>query len=466
MWTGNLLRCIVRQSKAVNFNATARRLTQSHILLNKEDQEEDTDLLFGMGNDDFKAETKLKNVSKMDFYKLPQKLAKNNMRDFGEKSTKKDGKTTKNRQNKKSVDRDVKTQNEIAAPATNENKRITMQKKATSVHIEKYIQHDEELDLWFYKLPFEHKMLNNLIMLSKSKKYREKRHLLVIEGRRLMDDILDAGLELKYLFFSKREQLEQIHKKLVDCKSTPKIIRVPHKELSFWSILSTCPGMIGVFDKPFDMEPIWDRAKKSSTSHENDGQPDASNTQPKVTVVCDQIREPNNLGSLIRTCAALPCSDIVLMKGCADPWETKALRGGAGGHFRVPVRGPMTWESLQELLPQDNQYTVFIADNKSNQQNHGMPGGPYHEIQYQQCKHIVLVIGGETEGVSKDAYKFMHSRQRLQQESTEESKEEQSSEIIPPSQCLQIPLASGVESLNVNAALAILLFGIRNKLQG
>lgn len=488
MWANNVIKCIIKQSKGIKFNSTTRRFAQSSVLLNEEKKDVELDLLFDMGKEDYKTEAKIKEFTKSKFYGSPTHLVKNNTRDFGEKFKSKDGENFKAKDIKEGRQRRKKTQNRTEnddkteeSPAENEvkadEKKQNVIKKPKLGGLEKYKQHDQELDLWFYKLPFEHPTLNNLIMMSRSKTFRERKHLLVIEGRRLMDDVLDAGLKMEYLFFSKREQLEQIHKKLIACKAKPKICRVPHDELSFWSVLQTCPGMIGVFKKPVDMEPIWNRFKQPETETSKDESnidQVVQSTQPKITIICDQIREPNNVGSLIRTCAALPCTEIVLLKGCADPWETKALRGGAGAQFRIPIRGPMTWESVRSFLADDNQYTVFIADNKDG---HGSQvdfnvkkGNSYSDVPYNRCKHIVLIIGGETEGVSREAYEFMRSKQRLQLKTADETEAKSDptpeSEVVPEHQCLRIPLASGVESLNLNAATAILLFEIRKKLQG
>lgn len=84
-------------------------------------------------------------------------------------------------------------------------------------------------------------------------------------------------------------------------------IKVPQQDLSHWSVLQTCPGLIGIFQKP--------TAKKNIKE----------NALP-ITVICDNIREPNNVGAVIRVSNALPATKVLLPKGCADPWEVKAIR--------------------------------------------------------------------------------------------------------------------------------------------
>lgn len=288
------------------------------------------------------------------------------------------------------------------------------------------IIHNEELNVSYKKLHLHDPWLQALMLMVKSKKHRFQKHQLLMEGRRLMIDALSAGLELEYLLFSDMDQLKLIKDHL---PAETKIIKVPQSDLGFWSTLSTCPGLIGIFVKPNDMETVCK----------------FKNGLP-ITVICDQIREPNNLGSIIRICAAIPCTQIVVIKGCADPWETKALRGGAGAHFRIPIKGPIEWPSVKSFLPEF--YSTFIAENNA----HNMPRNTktafqlksYSSIMFDKNIHNVVVIGGETQGVSTDAYEFL-------QENVFGS-------------CVHIPLADGIESLNTASALAIILFELRKQL--
>lgn len=309
---------------------------------------------------------------------------------------------------------------------------------------------DDALGLTYVKLPHDHPSINQLLTMTRSKLYRDKKHLLMAEGHRLIIDMINAGLPLNYLYFSRIEKLEIIKDHLQKCIKQPEIFRVPQRDLTFWSVMTTCPGLIAIFEKPNDMEEIWRKAKISSYVPELN-----------VTVVCDQIREPNNVGSIIRTCAAMPSSQIILMKGCADPWEPKALRGGCGSQFRVPIHGPIEWSSLHSFLPANNAYSVFVATNhqKIQSRRKEFHSKPYTDIQYENCNHTVVIVGGETEGISDSALEFMSSFQYKQ---NSENIVENSN--LPLNTCIHIPLANGMESLNSNAAAAIMLFEIRKHL--
>lgn len=393
--------------------------------------------------------------------------------------------------------------------------KIPDEKKDRSFEQLKY--HDPALDLTYVKLPFGHPEFQSIMLMLKSRKYRETKNLLLVEGRRLTLEAIEAGLKMRYLMFSNVKQIETVK----DCikpslTNKTEIIRVPHNDLSYWSTLTTCPGLITIFEKPKDMSKIWKNVKTSTNEKRKQNEEqiqrqeepvdDEESIIPKltldsipITVICDQVREPNNLGSIIRTCAALPCAQVVLMKGCADPWDVKALRGGCGSQFRVPVIGPIEWENLTTHLPNIQDVSVFIADNQSEQSDTTMPRDEfeqkrkennskyfrpkvYSDVPFHNCKHIVLVIGGETEGVSSHALDFMHfvtkntnQTAKRSNENTNEDTNENTNEntnqitnanenVRPDNSILEIPLGNGVESLNASVATAILLFEMRKQL--
>lgn len=389
--------------------------------------------------------------------------------------------------------------------ALNKKKSLPKEKRDRSFEELKY--HDLALNLTYVKLPFNHPELPRLMTMLKSRKYREKEKLLLIEGRRLILEAVEVGLNLRYLLFSNVKQIEMIRSNIQKAftKET-EIIRLPHHDLSFWSTLTTCPGLIAVFQKPNNMQEIWNQSLESKylingisnaqingqsqpegdqlqneestaePSPQNESQPvkQLVNTIP-ITVICDQVREPNNLGGIIRTCAALPCTQVVLLKGCADPWDIKSLRGGCGAQFRIPIVDAVEWEDLTDYLPDLNELSVFVADNQTDEDTFAMPYDEfdhnrkennikflkpkvYSDIPFHNCKHIALIIGGETEGVSGHAIDFMRFV------SKENSKLEQGEQVRPDNAVVEIPLGNGVESLNANVAAAILLFEMRKQL--
>lgn len=314
--------------------------------------------------------------------------------------------------------------------------------RPAAVKVKSQIVENTSLGLTYTKLHLNDPWLQTLLMSVKSRKSRTLHHQLLLEGRRLIVDGIQAGLQLDHVLFSDLEQLRLLQPHL---PADVKLVKVPQGDLRLWSTLATCPGLMAVFTRPTDMEQLWHgRADRAAFP---------------ITVICDQIREPNNVGAVIRSCAAIACAQVIVTKGCADPWESKALRGGAGAQFRVPVRGPCEWSSIPSMLPQDECFVYLAESSRANAVDRlRLAGreelqedeeedtdvlGVYSDVAYARGQHSVLVIGGETEGLSVDAYRLLRHN------------------VLGG--CVQIPLAAEVDSLNTGAALAVILFEMRKQ---
>nr|XP_016931048.2 rRNA methyltransferase 3, mitochondrial [Drosophila suzukii] len=296
---------------------------------------------------------------------------------------------------------------------------------------------DSDLNLEFVRLTLQDPLTSTLLTAVRSRKRRDKNRQIIVEGRRLIQEALQCGLKMDALLFSQKDQLALVKEEVgrAQMETHTKIYKVPQHDLKTWSSLVTPPGLMAIFERPSDKG-----LEKNLAEQQRQG------TQPlPITVVCDNIREPNNLGSIIRTCAALPCSQVVVTHGCCDPWESKALRGGCGGQFRVPIRDDVPWEEVPLTIPPEaaDNCHVFVAESNQQKRENNQT------IDYAQIKdigaHNMLIIGGESHGVSEDAYSFLNLVGRK-------------------GKCVYIPLAAGIDSLNVVAALTLLLFELRRKL--
>ncbi|XP_030387072.1 rRNA methyltransferase 3, mitochondrial [Scaptodrosophila lebanonensis] len=294
---------------------------------------------------------------------------------------------------------------------------------------------DTDLDLEFARLTLQDPMLSTLLTTVRSRKRRDKKRQIIIEGTRLIREAFMCGLHMHALLFSQKEHLTQLQEEIRQSQREhkAKIYKVPQHDLKTWSSLMTPPGLLAIFERP------------SAHGLEQTLQKNGSAPLP-IMVVCDNIREPNNLGSIIRTCAALPVSQVVVTHGCCDPWESKALRGGCGGQFRLPIRDDVMWDQLALTIPPEDadDCHVIIAEN-----NLDKLGNKQSVLDYTNMGHLgaynILIIGGESHGVSEDAYKFMNS-------------------VGTKGRCVYIPLAAGIDSLNVASALTLILFELRRKL--
>lgn len=163
-----------------------------------------------------------------------------------------------------------------------------------------------------------------------------------------------------------------------------------------------------------------------------------------ISIICDNIREPNNVGAVIRLASSLPATKVFLPKGCADPWETKAIRGSSGSVFHMATEDSLTWQEIEQKISKSEDTIVLIADNDVSKYL------PSRVVQYDQIpkeliegKEIYLLLGGETHGIGDDAINFALNRNW---------------------NVLNIPIHPSVNSLNSSNALAIVLFELRRKL--
>jgi TrmH family RNA methyltransferase len=138
-------------------------------------------------------------------------------------------------------------------------------------------------------------------------------------------------------------------------------------------------------------------------------------------LIADQIRDPGNLGTLLRTAAAAGVQAALLPPETTDPFAPKVLRAGMGAHFRLPVHN-LTWEEIRAATKWLN---VYLADM----------GGSISCWEADFMSPTALIIGGEAEGASAAARSMATQR-------------------------VFIPMIGATESLNAGIAGAILMFEV------
>lgn len=140
--------------------------------------------------------------------------------------------------------------------------------------------------------------------------------------------------------------------------------------------------------------------------------------QPQLAILLENIQDPGNLGSIIRTAAAAGCGAVHLSRGCAEAWSPKALRAGMGAQFLVPVLEqedlPLVAASYEQVLAtsltaSQSLYTIDLRPRSA------------------------FLFGNEGAGLSAEL-------------------------LACATHPVRIPMPGLVESLNVAAAVAICLF--------
>ena len=150
-------------------------------------------------------------------------------------------------------------------------------------------------------------------------------------------------------------------------------------------------------------------------------QPKVSITHSQFCLLLEDIQDPGNLGSILRSAAAAGCDAVFLTTGCADAWSPKVLRAGMGGHFALSIH-----ESVDLLATAAEFSGAILATSlkaKKNLYDCDLRG------------KLAFAVGNEGAGLS-------------------------SSLLTAVTQHIIIPMPGQAESLNVAAATAVCLFEV------
>ncbi len=141
---------------------------------------------------------------------------------------------------------------------------------------------------------------------------------------------------------------------------------------------------------------------------------------PDFLLILDAVRDPGNLGTILRTAWAAGVDAALLAPGTADPFNSKVVRAALGAHFFLPLASD-SWDGISQHLASVPR--VYLADARG-------------ELNYADADWSpprALIVGGEAEGASEKARLLATTR-------------------------VFIPMPGQAESLNAAIAAGILLF--------
>ncbi|KAL7677430.1 hypothetical protein ACOME3_003669 [Neoechinorhynchus agilis] len=141
---------------------------------------------------------------------------------------------------------------------------------------------------------------------------------IVLEGFRLVNDAINAGASISHIFLTDKSLIDDLKYLPYKCY----IHEVPRESFKLWSDVETPQGIMAICSKPDE-------------SLVNDNR---SGISVPISVICDMVRDPGNMGTIIRTCAAFGCQNILVTKGSVNVWDRKVLRSAMGGHFRISIK--------------------------------------------------------------------------------------------------------------------------------
>jgi RNA methyltransferase, TrmH family len=231
-------------------------------------------------------------------------------------------------------------------------------------------------------------------------KERRENGAFLAEGVRLVEEAFNAGWNFRFVLYT--DGLGPRGQELVKSLTTRGVDVEPVVENLFQSVTETetSQGILAVLalDPPSSLKPP---------------------PKPDFVLIPDQIRDPGNLGTLLRTAAAAGVQAVFIPPETTDPFAHKVVRAGMGAHFRLPILS-LTWDQLKERVA---GMSVYLSDAEGEKS--------CWEVDF--TRPTALIVGGEADGASKQAREI-------------------ATEVI------RIPMPGHMESLNAGVAGAVLMY--------
>jgi len=250
-----------------------------------------------------------------------------------------------------------------------------------------------------------HPLLQRLRALRRDGNLRRSESVFVAEGVHLARETLASELEIEQVLLAPRVArsskgaglLEALRRRGLNCRHTT-------DELIDSVQDARSPQPIVLIVK----RPTWTAAQLCGEA------------KPLIAVACG-LQDPGNLGTLIRTAHAAGGSGCLLHGPSADPFHPRTVRASAGSILHLPVLADADGQLLAELAQRGVEIVATAADGTTE----------YHEFDFTVASAVLF--GSEGDGLSPE---LLGLADRV----------------------VRIPLRSGVESLSVSSAAAVVLF--------
>ena len=237
---------------------------------------------------------------------------------------------------------------------------------------------------------------------------RERQRLFVVEGVRAVEELLASPMAIRGVL------------------AAPKLVDAPRAELLLAAVRQRGADLVHVDEREFASAAETDSPQGVLAIAEipNRRLADLELAHRCRLVLLDAVQDPGNVGTILRTSAALGAAAVVAMPGTVDLWNAKVVRSAMGALFHSPAF-MSTWDELDTFLGR-HAMPLWGADAD------GTPLG-----RLRAPDRLALMVGNEGAGLSGEG------RERV-------------------GQYVSIPIGSVVESLNVAVATGILLYQLRS----
>lgn len=231
--------------------------------------------------------------------------------------------------------------------------------------------------------------------------------LLFLEGPRLVEELVSSSLSIETLVWTTAAEADPVVSALQP--KAKRLCRVSQPVFELLSDVKSPQGVLAIVKRP---QWTWDDILKNV---------------PRPVLVLDGIQDPGNIATIIRTAEAAGAAGLVTTPGTARLFSPKALRGAMGSTLRVPVLEHVEVAAMTSSLKKAG-YALIGTGMASN-----AAMASVSHLEFDLKKPCAIVLGHEGQGLAKDWSRHLTAM-------------------------IHIPMKPPVESLNVAAAAAILLY--------
>lgn len=208
------------------------------------------------------------------------------------------------------------------------------------------------------------------------KKYRLKERKFLVEGlRSVIQVLLSDRLGVEAVFWSDVATLSELQQETSSAPLQPRLFQVDAVDIAGIADTENTQGVIALCGMPEDPDPM------DLTDREG------------LILATDQIQDPGNMGTLIRTASWFGLNALIAGTGSADPYHPKVVRSTAGALGTVPILS----DRLADVLPkfEEQGWQVILLD--------AQPGSvPLGDLSAHNKR--ILVIGNEANGIRNDLF--------------------------------------------------------------
>lgn len=241
-------------------------------------------------------------------------------------------------------------------------------------------------------------LFKELAKLAGSVRQRNESNRTLLDGAHLLASYLDAGMVPQHILLNaaalRDDEIAALLRRAVDVPVT----QLGDSLFAELSELKTPTGILALIELP---------------------EPSHTIAECCFALLLEDIQDPGNLGSMLRSAAAAGCDAVFLSTGCADAWSPKVLRAAMGGHFALNIHARQDLPEVAGAFPGmllaaslQARRSLYECDLRGN---------------------VAFLVGNEGAGLSAEL-------------------------LTLATQAIAIPMPGKIESLNAAAATAICLF--------